>query len=502
MNSRRLRQLAILASGFRAFARAPLTRQQALDIIRCQMAEREARFLQNARRRIYDNPASPYRQLLLWAGCSPSDLETSVRQQGLERTLERLRDAGVYLSLDEFKARTPICRRGLTIETRESDFDNPFLGAHRFEGRSSGSRGLPTRVAYDWEFITEESAHELLLYEMYGVVDRPTALWFPVPPGIAGLHNLLMNLKMGRRPAKWFSQTPTDSMSWEARLAIWFIGKPRPEFTDLAHADKVVAWLAKVRPGVVRTYSSCAVRIAQAAWDTGTDIHGSVLFAGGEPLTDLRRGLIRSAGLKVFPRYVATETGLVAAACPESEAGEMHVYKDRLAVIPHDGNLLFTSLTAHAGKILLNVELGDCGELTKKQCSCLFGELGFDLHLGNVRSNEKLTIEGMTVLVSDLQTSIDAVVGKPDCCQLWQIPNERGLNQLVVAIHPDASPLDETKFIEAVLMHLQRSRPSHALAAELWRQAGTLRVVREPPRLSNGCKLPPLARATTHARHI
>jgi len=502
MNSARLRQLARLASGFRAFARTPLTRNQALDIIRRQMAERETRFLENARRLIYDNPANPYRQLLLWAGCGPGDLETSVKTRGLEKTLQQLRNNGVCLSLDEFKARAPICRRGLTIETCESDFDNPFLGTHRLEGNTSGSRGKSTRIAYDWEFITEESAHELLLYDMHGVLDRPTALWFPVPPGIAGLHNLLMNLKTGRVPAKWFSQTPTDAMSLEARLALRFIGRPRPEFADLSRADKVVAWLASVRPGVVRTFGSSAVRIAQAALETGTDISGSILFAGGEPLTEERHRFINRAGLKVFPRYVATETGLVAAACPEAAAGEMHFYKDRLAVIGHDGNLLFTSLTVHAGKIMLNVELGDCGELTVKPCACPFGDLGFDLHLANVRSNEKLTVEGMTVLVSELHAAIEAAAGRPDCCQLWQTQDERGLNKLVIAVSPDVTDLDESKFIAAVLDRLRRGRPGSALAADVWRQAGTLQVVREQPQWSQGQKMLPLARKVPHAGHV
>ncbi|MCX7887477.1 MAG: hypothetical protein N3B01_09535, partial [Verrucomicrobiae bacterium] len=484
MTAARLKQLVRLAAGFREFAKTPLTYEQALDIIRRQTAERETRFVENARRLIYTNAASPYRQLLLWAGCGPGDLETSVKTRGLEKTLEQLCDAGVRLSLDEFKARTPICRRGLTIETCERDFDNPLLGGHRLEGVTSGSRGKSTRVAYDWDFITEESAHELLLYQMHGVLNAPTALWFPVPPGIAGIHNLLMSLKIGRPPAKWFSQTPPETMSLEARLALCLIGRPHPEFADLSRADKVVAWLATVRPGVVRTYSSSAVRIAQAALHSGADTSGCVLFAGGEPLTEQRRSFIVSAGLKVFPRYVITETGLVAAACPESAPGEMHFYTDRLAVIQHDGNLLFTSLSAHAGKILLNVELGDCGELVRKRCSCPFGELGLDLHISNVRSNEKLTIEGMTVSVADLYAAVEAAAGRPDCCQLWQAQDERGLSNLVVAVSPDVPCPDETRFAEAVLNHLGTSCPANALAANLWQQAGSLRIVREPPRLT------------------
>jgi len=515
MNTGRVRQLVRLAGGFRRFARTPLTHDQAVAVIRRQMAERETRFIELARRLIYDVPSSPYRRLLLWAGCGPGDLDAGVKARGLETTLEQLRDAGVCLSLDEFKSRAPVCRRGLTFETCETDFDNPFPGGHRLEGATSGSRGKSTRVAYDWEFIAEEAAHELLLYAIHGVLDAPLALWFPVPPGIAGIHNLLMNLKFGRVPEKWFSHTPTDDMPLEARMALglirWQSRAPRPEFADLSRADKVVAWLADARarrgPGVVRTYGSSAVRIAQAALESGADIRGSAIFSGGEPLTDHRRQFIESTGAKVFPRYVATESGLVAAACPHRDgADDMHFYKDRLAVIERAGNLLYTSLTAHAGKILFNTELGDCAELTTKRCGCLFGELGFDLHMSNVRSNEKLTIEGMTLLTSELHAAISAAIeavgGRPDSYQFRQTQDDNGLHRLVIAVSPDVQRLDETKFVQAVLDNLRRGRPGSALASDLWRQAATFQVVREQPQLSQGHKMLPVVRKMTQTGDV
>ncbi|MFO7692415.1 MAG: hypothetical protein R6V57_04955 [Vicinamibacterales bacterium] len=466
------------------------------------MDERERRFVALARRLIYECPASPYRRLLLWAGCGPGDLEASVRHRGLEKSLDELRGAGVRLSHDEFKSRTPVCRPGLTIETCEADFDNPMLGAHRVEGRTSGSRGRATRVAYDWEFITEESAHELLLYDIHGVLDAPLALWYPAPPGIAGIHNLLMSLKTGCVPDVWFSHTPAAAMPMEGRLATalihWQCGAPRPEFTDLSRAGAVVAWLARARargvPGVVRTYGSSAVRIAQTALESSADIGGSVIFSGGEPLTEQRRRFIESAGLKVFPRYVATESGVVAAACPHRDgADDMHLYQDRLAVTEAGGVLHYTSLTAHAGKILFNTELGDRAELTAKACRCLFGDLGFDLHLASVRSSEKLTIEGMTLRSADLHDAVSAAAeaagGRPDCWQLRHVRGRDGLDRLVIAVSPDVEALDEHGFVASILAGLARRHPSGALAADLWRQASTIHIVRERPRENDGHKV-------------
>ena len=274
---------------------------------------------------------------------------------------------------------------------------------------------------------------------------------------------------------------------------------PRPEHADLSRTGKVLAWLADARQrrgcGVVRSYGSSIVRIAQTALESGTDISGCVLFSGGEPLTEHRKRFIESAGVKVFPRYIAAETGLVAAACPScATADDMHFYKDRLAVIQRAGSFLYTSLAPNAGKTMLNTELGDCGELTTKRCGCLFDELGFDMHMSNVRSNEKLTVEGMTLLMSELHAAISVAVeaagGRPDSYQVWQTQDARGLNKLVIAVSPEVKGLDETKFIHGVLNNLRRGRPGSALASDLWRQADTFQVVREQPRLTNGHKLP------------
>ncbi len=481
MRLARVKQLARLAGGFRRFLQTPVTHDQAVADIRRRMENRDGDFVALAKKLIYDLPASPYRKLLLRAGCEHNDLADSVRACGIEKTLEKLHDAGVCVSLDEFKA-------------REGDFDNPYLGGHRYEATTSGSRGKSMRVSFDWEFLAEESAHELLLYEMHGVLDAPTAIWFPMPPGVAGIGNLLFNLKMGRPPEKWFSHTRNTTL--EGRLALWLL-RCRPEFADLSCAGKVVAWLAdaKRRRGcaVVRSYGSSVVRIAETALETGTDISGCVLFSGGEPLTEHRKRFIESTGAKVFPRYISAETGLVAAACPNcASADDMHFYSDRLAVIQRDRSFLYTSLTPNAGKIMLNTELGDCGDLATKRCSCLFGELGFDLHMSNVRSNERITVEGMTVMASELHDAISAIIERPDSFQVRQTADDHGLNKIVIAVSPDVKGLDEAKFIRTVLENLQRGRPGNALASDLWRQADTFRVVREEPRLTDGHKLPGL----------
>ncbi|MBZ5554629.1 MAG: hypothetical protein LAO21_18075 [Acidobacteriia bacterium] len=521
MRLSRIKQLALLASGFRDFVQNPVTYPQAVHELTQRLANRENHFIDFAKRLMYDIPGSPLRRLLVWAGCEFSDLQANVRSHGIEKTLEGLRDEGVYLTLEEFKSLTPICRPGLTLHTRGTDFENPFLMGRRIEGSSSGSRGKSTRAVYDWDFIAEESAHELLLYTLHGVLQAPLALWYPVLPGVAGIHNLFMNLKLGVVPEKWFSHLPTRfaDVSLETRLTLEFLywgGRacglpvPRPEYVDLSGARRIVEWMEGARKtnglSVVRTYGSSAVRIAQAALEKGTDLEGSVIFTGGEPLTESRRRFIESAGLKAYPRYVATETGLIGAACPHrSVVDDMHLYTDRVALIPlgqeagtREGQVerfLFTTLSAHTARIMLNTELGDCGRLNTQRCGCLFGEIGFDVHLSNVHSYEKLTVEGMSLLTSELDSMISASLEEmgapPDCYQFWEMQEHEGLSRVVIAVSPDVKHLDEDRLIGAILEKLRRANPRTALASRFWNQAGVFRVIRERPRLTEWQKLLP-----------
>jgi hypothetical protein len=79
---------------------------------------------------IYRHPSSPYLALLRHAGCERGDLEALVRRDGLDRALHTLRDAGVYVTFEEFKGRTPIVRGTTTITASARDFDNPsYLNA-------------------------------------------------------------------------------------------------------------------------------------------------------------------------------------------------------------------------------------------------------------------------------------------------------------------------------------------------------------------------------------
>jgi len=525
MTLERIAQLARLAGGFRKFLRTPIGIEAAAVEIKRRLEDRETNFVTLAKQLIYDVPSSPYRRLLVWAGCEYCDLRARVASHGLESTLEKLRDEGVYLSLDEFKGRAPVVRNGLRFETEETDFDNPRLSDGRLIGETSGSRGKRSRVSYDWDFIAEEARHETLLYAIHGVLDAPFALWYPVPPGNAGLNNLLKSLKAGLTPQKWYSQSPCGifDISLEARLALEFViwgsrsaglTVARPTFASLSDHEDVARWMESTikRSGraVLRAFGSSALRMTQTARAIGADLRGGFVFVGGEPLTEPRRRAFEAAGLEVYPRYVSAESGIISAACPNrSVADDMHFFSDHLAMVQldrgaasqseHPKTFLFTALSLKTGKILFNTELGDFGEVTTKSCSCRFGEIGLNVHLSNVRSYEKLTIEGMTILTAELDAIIGAAMeragGRPDSYQFREVQDPSGLHRLEIAVSPEVLHLDEAKFIEEIVAELRRGGPRKAMAADFWGKGDSFSIVREQPKSSTGHKLPAMSRS-------
>jgi hypothetical protein len=108
-----------LLTGAHLAARLPGYLHRTIDLehgsalIRQRIEERQASFLELARRAIYAQPHSPYRALLEHVGCEPPDLARLVRDEGLDGALLELLGKGVYLTIDEFKGRRPVERGSL-----------------------------------------------------------------------------------------------------------------------------------------------------------------------------------------------------------------------------------------------------------------------------------------------------------------------------------------------------------------------------------------------------
>jgi len=517
MQTRKFSQQVALAGSFFHYLKHPLTLETATSKIRERIAQRECTFLSTTRKLIYENPSSPYRKMLHWAGCQYGDLEESVQQHGLEKTLAILQGEGVYLSQEEFKSQTPIGRNGLDIETTPPDFDNPFLMGRSIQGATSGSRSRSMRVHYDWNFLAEEAAHELLLYEEHGLGHSPSAFWLPALPSISGIHNLLLHMKFRRPPGKWYSHLPANLWS---RTVMGFLACsslvygmkiPQPISARTSQALQVARWAEEVLrshgTAVLKTFASSGIRVAQAARDEGIDLGGLTMFLGGEALTPARYQYLTETGVRPFGRYVATETGLIGAGCSCSQAPDtMHLYLDRLALIQQErrcrntgatvSSFLFTTISPHTGKLLLNAELGDFGEVRAAPCPCRFGRIGMSILLSQVRSFDKLTGEGMSLLGSTLEEVLSELVlqagGGPDDFQFWEEADDKGLTRLTIALSPRIPNVKEPQFREDILQRLKGKNSAGGIAAEFWQQAGTLEIVRAEPIISRGFKLIPV----------
>ena len=86
--------------------------------------------------------------LLEHAGITIEDLEQVVADTGIDETLGRLYDEGVYITFEEFKARRPIRRGSLELHVTLADFDNPLVGGH-VRGQTGGSGGTPRPLLLD-----------------------------------------------------------------------------------------------------------------------------------------------------------------------------------------------------------------------------------------------------------------------------------------------------------------------------------------------------------------
>jgi hypothetical protein len=500
--------LARRAVALPRFLRRPLDLAAAAAAVGNGVEGREAAFLQMLEPLVFGVERSPLRRLLAWAGCAPGDLRGLVAAEGIDGALSRLRAAGVFVTADEFRGRVPLQRSGVELALMPADFDNPRI-AGGVAGATSGSTGGSVPVRYDWPFLAAEAAEELLLLESHGLRDAPLAFWMPGPPGIAGLHNLLAHAKLGRPPERWFSTSPAPARGdglafwidrgWRlARRLLPRLG-PAPEWVPAERADEVARWLARARqPAALKCFASSALRVAGAAVAGGLNLSGSVVFAGGEPLTAARRDFLARSGLRVYARYAATEAGFIAGACPHGEGGgEMHLYADRLAVVgPEPGGpaapFAFTSLSLSAPKVLLNVELGDHGRLRRRACGCALGRAGLVWHLSDVHSPAKIAAEGVKLGELDFTRAAEEAVrdlgGNPDEIQIWLGTGADGASRLTLVLAPGAA-IDPVALERRLRDRLAGLPGGGALAARLWFDGGALTIARRPLRLGPGQKM-------------
>ena len=513
--------LARFGWGLREYLRHPLSSDDCRQLVEAQRRQRGSNLLSILERGVFASESSPYRRLCENAGIGLGDIRQWVRADGVESALERLYEAGVRLSYEEFKGRQLVRRSGLELAVRPADLDNPLL-ASAYRGQTGGSRGAVARIAIDLDLLSYDAAQNALADRALGVDDRVGAQWRPVPPASAALNNALRYARVGRGLERWFSQTTrvagvegfSHALFGASTLqASRLLGNPLPvpEHVPPNRAQRIAHWLVeKKRAGrsvLFDSFASGAVRICLAAQECGLDIAGTVFRVGGEPYTSAKFEVIERSGCRAISRYSLTEVGNVGMPCGAAEPQDaVHLMTDKMAVIQREkrvgdsgktvGMLHLTTLLPASPKLLLNVETDDYGVLSDVPCGCPLYDAGLKLRLHSIRSLDKLTSEGMNFAGSELLELIDEVLparfgGHPTDYQLVEQEVE-GLPKVDLVVSPRVGEIDAGAVTETVLSVLGSHHVAWRMAAEQWRASETLRVVRREPHLTRAAKILPL----------
>ncbi len=507
-------------NGLRKFIKSRMRPEESIalakTLLKQRIDSREENFLNLIEKGVFQNARSPYLKLFEPKKIRFSDLKNRVSRNGLEPTLCNLAREGVYFTVDEFKGKVPVVRNGLTFRCAERMFDNPFL-SQAYEVRSGATRSAGTRIRIDFDYLHQRSLYDAFLLNTHGCLTAPIANWFPVFPGAPGINSSLRFAHIGNPVRRWFSQVPEDGLNvnWEKRLGTKLIFAANkfydcplaePEYASLNDARKIAAWAAAVLNDfpacIVYTFAASAVRVCVAASEANLNLRGAKFFVTGEPLTPQKKKEIESVGASAVPVYGISEAGVIAAGCNQrhSVSDHCHLYKDTTAIISHKqevshsdifvNSFLFTSLLYESPKLLLNVGMGDYGDISYGGCDCDFAAIGFDAVLSGIRSYEKLTGEGVTFVDTDFirimeQELPEKFGGRSTDYQLVEGENGNGLTQLQLRVSPRLGPLNEAELLQRFMLSLKKAEDSPESWAqsgtEMWKQSNMVSVTRDNP---------------------
>ncbi len=506
-----------MALGIRDLVRQPAAADP-LAALQQQMARREEHFLDLARRVVFSNPQHPYHEMFRIAGCTREDLAAEVERDGLEAALEKLAAAGVYLTHDEFKGKTPLIRGGREIPCGPQALLNPLVRGHLMTA-SSGSRSHGTMTPKSTRLQLYRDAYHRLQWREFELTGRMSVQVRPILPSSLGIGNNLRCIRFGEPPAKWFAQSGHWRDAGHYRAVTHFIVHfarlmgapvPLPDYLPENDFSPVARWIAQRKhdgfPCVMRSYVSPAVRVAAAARDAGLDIAGTIFLVDGEALTDAKRAGIEAAGCAPYPKYGIAEVGSIGGACRHMRTGNsVHVHRDAVAVISRRrraplsdvevNSLMFTNLLPFAARFLINAEMDDAGFLEPAVCDCEYSRAGMHLQIRDIYSYGKLTGQGITLMGNDMMRILESALpqrfgGGPGDYQLVEYDGARQA-QLELRISPRAA-VGPPAAVRDFLLREIRGCYGGTLASRVWTHSGGLEAVIAEPFTTRSGKVLPL----------
>lgn len=523
-----VKMFAQYPSALRRFLREPLTLERAQQIVRARMAQREDHFLKLVERTVYQHPRSPYRTLLDAARCELGDLTALVKQKGIEHALCELREAGVYVTFEEFKGRKPIMRHGVQLQVTARDFNNP-LARLDFNLPTGGSTGAAVNIGIDLDHLAALAPNQLVALSAQRLLDIPAIWWYGILPDFTP-SKLLTHAYMRQLPHAWFSHIGWhDSAGWlkydAATLYMLFWLRLTRAKTQVPRVVRVIDAhrIARGLQVLLDTHGRCllfaqisrSTRVALAAREMDLDFTGVTIRGGGEPATPAKVRAIEQSGARYVSNYAMTDTGgVVASGCAQpADGSDVHVHQDAYALfafphrIPNFGVTVpafnLTTLLPTAPKIMLNVQIDDYGIVEERQCGCELEQYGGTRHLRQIRSYSKLTGEGVTLIGNELVPILEQVLparfgGSPLDYQLLEEEDARGFTRLSLIVSPRVQLPDERAVIECVLNALRESSAMADAARVVWQHAETLQIKRIEPIWTGRGKLMPLHLAHSH----
>ncbi len=479
---------------------------------------REARFLDTIGKVVFSNPAHPYYEMFRLAGCTWHDLANSIWRDGLEPTLERLYQSGVWLDHDEFKGVKPIVRAGRHIPSSPYSFRNPLIRG-LIEASSGGSRSRGTQIPRGVEDLVTREDQENLRRQEFSLTERILVEVRPILPSTTGLNPSMRSARLGQPVEKWFVPGGSWRSSAHYRVAtyalvLWAkaLGASVPIPSQLPWNDfsPVADWIARRRKEgracAIGSNASGGVRIARAALDLGLDIRGTLFLMHGEALSEAKAAVIREAGCESSSHYGTSEIGTIGGGCRDmTNRSCTHVFRDAVAVIgvprvaPFSGvevnALLFSTLYPAAPHVFINADMQDCGVIEKADCDCTYSRMGFTDQIRDIYSYGKLTGFGITLLGGDMVRLLEDVLprrlgGGPGDCQLTEREAEVG-TRLTLRISPRLKVESVEHAKECFLSELARIYGG-SLAVRTWAHAEAIEVILEEPYATRAGKVLPL----------
>jgi hypothetical protein len=250
------------------------------------------------------------------------------------------------------------------------------------------------------------------------------------------------------------------------------------------------------------------MRVCIAAREAGISLAGATFRIGGEPVTTAKAGFMREMGIRIIAGYGMVEVSNIGLGCPNGiDAGDMHLSMDTMALIAHPHEMessgitvpafQLTTLTDTAGKLMLNVEVDDCGIVERRDCGCAFHDAGLDIHLRDIRSYTKLVGEGVTLVGNEMVQILEHLLpkrfgGTALDYQILEEEDEAHLTRIFLIISPRVHIADESEVVRAMYEALDKSSASAGVASALWRQGDSIRVRRAEPIWTARGKMMPL----------